>query len=151
MRRELGVISLSHRLHHQFGHGSHVQTFTNKTTPKFARGLAVGRQICALTGLRGELQAAGTELRLADRLEESGVLSGGQVGRQLADVARHELRLLVPDEQGHVRLEHIHAHVLLAHNTDDIFHLFIGPHWPSSSVCCFTFRAKPTERKKSSR
>lgn len=69
--------------------------------------------IFRLTGFGCELQAVWAELRLGDGLQESGVLSGGELGRQLADVARHEVGLLVADQEGDVRLEHVHAHLVL--------------------------------------
>lgn len=70
-----------------------------------------------LTGIRGELQAAGADLRLGDGLQESGVLSGGELGWQLANVARDQVGLLIPDQKGDVRLQHIDAHLLLSERT----------------------------------
>lgn len=67
-----------------------------------------------LTCVGGELQAAWAELGLRDRLQEGGVLGGGDLCRQLADVAGDQLRLLVLDQQGDVRLQDVDAHLLLA-------------------------------------
>lgn len=72
-----------------------------------------------LTGVSGELQAAGADLRLGDGLQESGVLSGGELGRQLANVARDQVGLLIPDQKGDVRLQHIDAHLLLSERKRD--------------------------------
>lgn len=72
-----------------------------------------------LTGIRGELQAAGADLRLGDGLQESGVLSGGELGWQLANVARNQVGLLIPDQKGDVRLQHIDAHLLLSERKRD--------------------------------
>lgn len=72
-----------------------------------------------LTGVSGELQAAGADLRLGDGLQESGVLSGGELGRQLANVARNQVGLLIPDQKGDVRLQHIDAHLLLSERKRD--------------------------------
>lgn len=72
-----------------------------------------------LTGVSGELQAAGADLRLGDGLQESGVLSGGELGRQLANVARNQVGLLIPDQKGDVRLQHIDAPLLLSERKRD--------------------------------
>lgn len=60
-----------------------------------------------------QLQAAGALLRLADRLQEGGVLVGGQRRGKLTHVTRHQVGLLVPDQEGDVRFQHVHTHFLL--------------------------------------
>lgn len=69
---EITFFSLPHRLHHQLGDRSHVQTCTNKFSVLSAlRSVTSLRRylnVLHLTGIGGELQAAGTDLRLGDGL-----------------------------------------------------------------------------------
>ena len=109
-----------------------------------------------LTRFSGELQAAGAELRLGDCLQESGVLSCGEIGWQLADIARHEVGLLVPDQEGDIRLQHINAYVLLrvrqvtGGETNRSVDIDIRNLPLESKVLIYlTFSAKPRERKNS--
>ncbi|TNN31532.1 hypothetical protein EYF80_058317 [Liparis tanakae] len=100
----------SARLHHQLGYRCNVQTYrqTDRQTERESLSNQTnGSRVtfcsvfCSrLTGVGGELQAARTQLRLDDRLQEGGVLDSGELGGQLAHVARHEIRLLVANQEG---------------------------------------------------
>lgn len=66
-----------------------------------------------LTRVSGKLQALWAEPWLSDGLQEHSVLSSGEFGGKLANIASYEVCLLVSNQEGDVRFQHINTHLLL--------------------------------------
>lgn len=88
------------------------------------------------TSVGGELQAPGAALPLGDGLQERSILTHGHIGGELADVACHQVGLLVSNQEGNVGLQDIHAHLVLRENQvrEMCDHLFVSKYPQKSAL-----------------